>query len=193
MSNYLPFSDAQPAPFPLNMRGKLIDLGPLDSNLLPTYQRWINDFETIGNLDLDLTPTTREQELEWFNHVSQSEHDVDFTIYEKQTGKPLGNVGLHKIDFRDRKAEFGIFIGEIDYRGRGYGTEATRLVLSYAFTVLGLHNVMLIVYEFNMAAHHIYQKVGFCEIGRRRQSRLMKGKLWDTIYMDCLATDFSNS
>jgi RimJ/RimL family protein N-acetyltransferase len=83
-------------------------------------------------------------------------------------------------------------IGEASCRGKGYGTEATRLMLDYAFTALGLHNVLLTVYEFNAAGRHVYEKAGFKEIGRRRQCRWLAGRLWDEIFMDCLATEFDS-
>jgi diamine N-acetyltransferase len=86
-----------------------------------------------------------------------------------------------------------IAIGAANCRGQGYGTEATRLMLDYAFNGLGLHSVMLTVYATNPAGLRAYTKAGFREIGRRRQSYLQGGTLWDTIYMDCLARDFDGS
>lgn len=74
-----------------------------------------------------------------------------FTIYERETLRPIGNTALHGIDHRNRSASFGIMIGEPDCRGRDYGMETTRLMLDYAFTALGQHNIMLTVFEFNPA------------------------------------------
>ena len=51
---------------------------------------------------------------------------------------------------------------------------------------------MLTVAEFNLAGIRAYQKAGFRELGRRRQSRMMGGKLWDTVYMDCLTNEFTS-
>ena len=76
---------------------------------------------------------------------------MPFTIYERETLRPIGTPGLHEVTYRNRTATFGIIIGEPERRGKGYGTETTRLMLDYAFTVLGLHNVMLILFEFNVA------------------------------------------
>jgi RimJ/RimL family protein N-acetyltransferase len=83
-------------------------------------------------------------------------------------------------------------IGEMDRRGKGLGTEATLLTLDYAFTVLGLHSVMLTVYEFNLAGRRAYEKAGIREFGRRRQSHWMGDRFWDEIFMDCLATEFTS-
>jgi RimJ/RimL family protein N-acetyltransferase len=81
-------------------------------------------------------------------------------------------------------------IGEKDCWNKGYGTEATALVLDYAFTALGLHNVMLRAYAYNQAGIRAYQKAGFREFGRRRQARRLAERAYDVVYMDCLASEF---
>lgn len=178
-------------PAVINIEGELVALGPIRRDLLPIYQRWINDFETARNLALAPSPITLEAEEAWFNGAATSDI-ATFTIYERSTWRPIGNADLRDIDYRNRSAGFGIMIGEASYRGKGYGTETTRLMLDYAFSALGLHNVMLSVYEFNLAGRRAYNKAGFKEIGRRRQCRAFAGRLWDEIYMDCLATEFES-
>jgi diamine N-acetyltransferase len=176
----------------LNVKGNLVALGPLRRELLPLYQRWINDLGTMRTLGLAPLPMTREKEQDWYDRQSKTEDDAPFTIYERETLRPIGNTGLHSVDYRNRSATFGILIGESECRGKGYGTETTRLMLDYAFTALGLHNVMLTVFEFNPAGIRAYQKAGFKEIGRRRECRMMGGKLWDEVYMDCLRSEFES-
>jgi RimJ/RimL family protein N-acetyltransferase len=176
----------------LNIEGDLVALGPLRRDLLPLYQRWINDLGTMRTLGLPPLPMTSEKEQEWYDRQSKAEDDVPFTIYERETLRPIGNTGLHGVDYRDRTATFGILIGEPECRGKGYGTESARLMLDYAFTALGLHNVMLTVFEFNPAGIKAYQRAGFKEIGRRRKCRMMGGRLWDEIYMDCLSSEFES-
>jgi RimJ/RimL family protein N-acetyltransferase len=176
----------------LNIEGDLVALGPLRRDLLPLYQRWINDLDTTRTLDLPPRPMTMEKELDWYDRQSKTEDDVPFTIYERETLRPIGNTGLHGVDHRNRSATFGILIGEPECRGKGYGTEATRLMLDYAFTALGLHNVMLTVFEFNPAGIRAYEKAGFKAIGRRRKCRMMGGKLWDEVHMDCLSSEFES-
>ncbi len=65
-------------------------------------------------------------------------------------------------------------------------------MLDYAFTALGLHSVMLVVFEWNEAGIRAYEKAGFHEFGRRRQCRWMGGRFWDEVQMDCLATEFES-
>ena len=176
----------------LSIEGELVALGPLRRELLPLYQRWINDLGTTRTLDLPPQPMTLEKEQDWYDQNSRAENSVPFTIYERDTLRPIGNTGLDGVDHRNRTATFGIVIGEPDCRGKGYGTETARLMLDFAFTALGLYNVMLMVFEFNPAGIKAYEKAGFKEIGRRRKSRMMGGKLWDDIYMDCLSSEFQS-
>ena len=176
----------------LSIEGELVALGPLRRELLPLYQRWINDLGTTRTLDLPPQPMTIEKEQDWYDQNSRAENSVPFTIYERETLRPIGNTGLDGVDHLNRTATFGIVIGEPDCRGKGYGTETTRLMLDFAFTALGLHNVMLMVFEFNPAGIRTYEKAGFREIGRRRKSRMMGGRLWDDVYMDCLSSEFES-
>lgn len=173
----------------LNIVGEKVALGPLRKDLLPVYQRWINDLESARNLG-GHRPFTFEEEEDWYARATKSDAMVPFTVYERETLTPVGTAFLGDVDQRNRKAEFGIFIGPRDARDKGYGTETTRLVLDYAFNAVGLHNVMLRVFEFNRAGIRVYEKAGFREIGRRRQSCFMGGGWWDDIYMDCLSTEF---
>jgi RimJ/RimL family protein N-acetyltransferase len=94
---------------------------------------------------------TSEKEQDRCDRQSKAEVDVPFTNYEREILRLIGNSGLHGVDHRDRIATFGIVIGEPECRGKGYGTETTRLMLDYAFAASGLHNVMLTVFEFNLA------------------------------------------
>ena len=163
------------------------------AGLLPLYHRWLNDFSALRTLGaVPPRPTTLEQETAWFD-TELGSGSIGFTIYDRATWDPIGNTALHAVDHRNLTATFGILIGEPDARGRGFGTETTRLMLDYAFTALGLHSVMLTCAEFNAAGRRAYEKAGFREFGRRRQCRWLAGQLWDDVYMDCLATEFQSS
>lgn len=172
--------------------GDRVSLGPLRRDLVPLYHRWITDFATLRTLDQPLIPLTLEQEQRWYEQTAASESHTPFTIYERGSKRPIGTMDLRGISHRHGSAELGILIGEADCRGKGYGTEAVILLLDYAFTALGLNNVMLWVAEFNLAGRRAYQKAGFKEIGRRRRSRVMGGRSWDSICMDCIAGEFSS-
>jgi RimJ/RimL family protein N-acetyltransferase len=173
-----------------NIIGDEVALGPLRKDLLPTYHRWINDLESARNLG-GYRPFAFEEEEKWYERLITSD-DIHFTIYERERSRPIGTTSLTDIDHRNRRAEFGILIGERCARGRGLGTEVTKLVLDYAFSAVGLHNVMLRVFAFNKAAIRAYKKAGFKEYGRRRESYFMGGEWWDDVYMDSLSTEFES-
>jgi RimJ/RimL family protein N-acetyltransferase len=176
----------------ITISGERVLLGPLRRDLVPLYERWINDLETMRTYDL-LRPMTTEQVNDWYERESRNPDTLRFTIYERATGTPIGKTALYDVNYHQQRAAFGILIGEPAGRGKGYGTEVIRLMLDYAFTVVGLHNVMLEAAEFNVAGLRAYEKAGFKECGRRREAYQVFGRRWDKIFMDCLATEFEGS
>ena len=176
----------------INVIGERVALGPIRRDLLPLYQQWLNDFGTLRTLFIPPRPLTIEEETAWYEGAATDSSSVHFTIYETDSWRPIGNSQWRSIDFRNRTAEMAIFIGDAADRGKGYGTEATRLMLDYAFTALGLHSAMLTSYAFNLAGQRAYEKAGFREFGRRHECHWMGGQLWDEIYMDCLASEFES-
>jgi len=105
---------------------------------------------------------THSIELEWIKEVLQRKNEIRFAICEKETGEYIGNVQLTGINGYD--AAFHIFIGDKKSWGRGYGTEATRLLLNYGFNVLNLQSIYLDVKKENKAAIRVYSKVGFLDV-----------------------------
>jgi RimJ/RimL family protein N-acetyltransferase len=170
-----------------NLTGSLVSLGPLRRDWLPVYQHWLNDFEMLKLVDRQFKPHSTEWITNWYDrHASGHTDSMIFTIIENGSARPVGNIALQDIDYRNRTAELGIYIGDIASRGQGYGSEATSLIVNFAFRVLGLQNIMLRVYEYNEPAIRVYQKAGFKEFGRRHQGQFMDGRFWDVILMECL-------
>jgi diamine N-acetyltransferase len=179
----------QPA---VNVVGEWVALGPLRRELLPAYQRWANDLATAYRFGVTPRPETLERVTTWYDLEAAATDRLPFTIYERSTWRPIGTCDLNAVDHCFGTSYLAIRIGESDARGRGYGTEAVRLLLDVAFTALGLHNVMLTVAEFNRAGRRAYQRAGFRECGRRRQCIVLGDRRWDEILMDCLSTEFES-
>ena len=116
-----------------------------------------------------------------------------FSIVTLENDKLIGNISLEDIDYVMRTGTLGIFIGDIEARSKGYGTEAIRLILDFGFHYLNLHNIKLNVFEFNKRAIACYNRCGFKECGRRRESYFLNGKYYYTVIMDILSTEFTNS
>jgi RimJ/RimL family protein N-acetyltransferase len=171
--------------------GDRVILGPLRREAIPDLTCWM-DLETMRTTDPASFPMTAEWVQQWYDRAAVAPDEHWFLVYEQASMQPIGLVGLTNVDHRHRTAEHNIVIGEKCARGKGYGTEATVLLLDYAFNVLGLHNVWLRVFANNPAGIRAYEKAGFHHIGRRRESRRMGGKVWDTVLMDCLADEFDS-
>jgi RimJ/RimL family protein N-acetyltransferase len=81
-----------------------------------------------------------------------------FTIIKKKDNEAMGNIGLFEIQQNNRTASVGILIGEVDEHSKGYGTDAMKCMLNYAFNTLNLNTIMLYVYDFNEKAQKCYEK-----------------------------------
>jgi diamine N-acetyltransferase len=128
----------------------------------------------------------------WYEQATRPDStDVHFTIYDLDDLAPVGTALLVRVDQHSGTAEFGITIG--DRRSQGLGTEATKLVLDWAFTVMGLHNVLLVTFAWNQAAIRAYTKAGFREIGRRRGAVVTMSRRYDQVLMDAVADEFTDS
>ena len=170
--------------------GERVALGPIHRGLIEINHRWINQLETSRFLNMGVI--SLEAEEDWYERIASGKDIVYLAIYEKSTMRPIGGVNLHNISAEHRNAEFGIMIGEKDLRGKGYGTEAVKLMCDYGFNAMGLNSIMLLTYEWNIAGQRAYEKAGFKEIGRRREARWFAGRYWDDIYYDLLASEFES-
>lgn len=173
----------------IQIRGERVGLGPLRSDLLETYLRWVNDLSVSRTLALPSRPHTVEMQQRWLEGALVNQDDVIYTIYLLDTMRPIGNIGLHDIDHGSATADFGILIGEVDTWGKGYGTEATKLILGYGFDVLGLHNIQLECYGNNPAGVKVYERAGFKHVGVRRGAKRIGRERVDIIVMDILASE----
>jgi RimJ/RimL family protein N-acetyltransferase len=133
-----------------------------------------------------LTATHSAAELtldSWKNWYStRAEHDdrLDLSIIERATGEWAGEVVLNELDMANESCGFRIALQGPRFYGRGLGSEATRLVVDYAFNVVGVHRIELEVYDFNPRARHVYEKVGFVHEGTKRDALR-----WDGEWIDC--------
>ena len=177
-------------PYFKRLTGKKCYLSPMNPEDAPKYVGWFNDLEVAVNLKTQMNINlVSERE---FLEKNLKEGSPFFAIVDLATDKLIGNCGLHDIGWIGRHAEFGILIGEKDYWNKGYGEEATRLILDYGFNIINLHNIFLKVLEFNKRAVRAYEKAGFKQIGRWRKAVQIAGKRYDYILMDILADEFDS-
>jgi ribosomal-protein-alanine N-acetyltransferase len=169
--------------------GSKVYLRPLEKADAPLIVPWFNDQEVIRTLHR-YRPLTLKEEEEFLEQVMRDEGNVALGIVLRETDRLIGVTGLHHTDFRNRHCSFGILIGEKTEWGKGYGTEATGLVVRYAFETLNLNRVWLQAYEYNQGGLRAYEKVGFQREGVQRQDCFREGRYWDTILMAILREDW---
>ncbi|MBN1890527.1 MAG: GNAT family N-acetyltransferase [Thermoflexales bacterium] len=174
--------------------GERIRLRAIEREDAPTFVRWFNDPETRSYL-LVLAPMSIAQEERWIESLANKLDDYVFAIEAKpgDAWRHIGNTGLHRIDWKHRSATFGIVLGERECWGQGYGADATRTMLAFAFGTLNLHRVELEVFEYNPRAIRCYEKSGFRREGTRRQSHFHDGRYWDAHIMAALQDEFANA
>lgn len=160
---------------PVVLKGKLVSLAvPVREDIRKAWL-WFND----RNVRLFLTAPEEvfffEDEMEWYERIRKAkEHNKVFSIVENSTSSLVGFIGLHRIDHRDGNAELGYFIGK-EHWGHGYGSEAVKLALEYAFQWLNLRKVYARVYEPNTASIKVLEKNGFKLVGRLKKHHHVPG------------------
>ncbi|HLC80410.1 MAG TPA: YhcH/YjgK/YiaL family protein [Candidatus Nanoarchaeia archaeon] len=147
------------------------------------YLSWLNDPEVKKYLE---TPTTTEtgQIREYIQKQREDPNSFFVGIFEKQTDQHIGNVKLEPINWKEKTAVFGTLIGDKNYWGKGYGQEATRLMVNYGFQQLGLKKITLGVIDYNTRAINCYKKVGFAVKEIKTKSLEHEGKRYDNVMME---------
>ena len=163
--------------------GERIYLSPRNVEDVEKFTEWMNDFEITDYTGRSHQTMTLQNEKTYLE--KEQDNKSVFAIIDLQTDEIIGIVGLHDINNINRTATLGIFIGNKDYRSKGYGTEAIKLILDFGFNYLNLNNIDLALMEFN--------KSGFKEIGRRRKCKFINGRYYDSILMDILSEEFTKS
>jgi len=174
------------------LNGDKVYLRPLEREDAPLLVRWMNDPEVTRTLNI-YRPVNLRIEEDFIDKMLQSEHDLALGIVVRDTDHLIGATGLHRMDFKNSHSSFGISIGAKAEWGKGYGSEATRLLVGYAFDTLNLNRVWLYVFEHNERGIRTYEKVGFKKEGTLRQDRYQEGRYYDTIVMGMLREEWRPS
>lgn len=160
----------------------------VDEEVVEKFTEWLNDFDTTDYIGRSAQLTTLDGERKYFEN--SKDEVCSFFIIRKEDDELIGTVCLERIDYINRSATLGIFIGDKSGRNKGFGTEAIKIILEYGFRYLNLNSIKLDLMEFNERALACYKKCGFKEYGRRRKCKFINGKYYDSIAMDILAEEF---
>jgi len=159
-----------------------IYLRPMDKEDTDLIVAWRNRDEVRENF-IYRELFTREGHEHWIETMIKTGRAVQMMICRIPSGKAVGSVYIRDIDRQHNKAEYGIFIGEADARGRGVGTAAAKLMLRYCFEEEGLHRVYLRALSGNLQAIRSYEKAGFVREACLRDDVRIDGQYYDIIWM----------
>ncbi len=172
-----------------DLKTENIYLRPINTeDVNSNYLSWLHDNEVMQGI---ATSGYTLDNLKSYVEERLSNSDVAFfAICSRDTNEHIGNI---KIDFHDKKAnvsELGLLIGNKNYWGKGIGYEACKLAINYGFNTMNLRKIYLAVYENNLNAKKLYEKIGFKLEGTLRKHVLADGKLCDKYLMGIFKEEF---
>jgi RimJ/RimL family protein N-acetyltransferase len=162
------------------LRGELVHLRPGERSDVPLFVRWMSDARTTRHLAIR-SPIGQAIEERWFEEMLEH-HGRDrwfFVICRHVDGRPVGSLDLHALDLTNGSAGIGIAIGDPAETGRGYGSDALRVLIRFAFDELRLERVWLDVYDENAGARRVYERLGFVHEATFRHGLFRRGRFLD--------------
>lgn len=174
--------------------GKLVRLSALDPEEMSTaFAGWSLNSEYVRLLNSSAHRMQSAKSIaKWMEkelaETSPASHY--FSIRTLADDKLIGDLGLDVVNWSGHDAFVGLGIGETEYWGKGYGTDAMNILLRFAFTEINLRRVTLNVFEYNPRAIRSYEKAGFRHEGRMRQVLNKEGRRWDMLYMGILREEW---
>jgi len=174
---------------------KLYLRGIEKADLSGDMTQWANDSDVTQYMVMGAVPNSGSIYCSWNNleeeyeKLMKSKTDVVFAIVDKKSDLMIGIAGLYDISWIPRSAEFRIAIGEKKFWGKGFGTEATNLIVTYAFEKLNLNQVHLGVNAEDERANKCYKKVGFFLEGTKREQVYRNGRYYDVNFYSILRSE----
>lgn len=171
------------------LEGRRLYLRPPEMADEATLRRWYSDELTRMNLEL-YGPITEASERRYIENNASDDRHASFMVVLNKGDRPIGNVSYRNVRWKDRTAEFAIAIAESAERGRGYGAEASLLILRFLFQTMNLNRVQLGVWDFNETAIRLYERIGFVREGSQRQHGFVNGRYVDHHIYGMLADEY---
>jgi RimJ/RimL family protein N-acetyltransferase len=158
---------------------------------IPIRLSYINDDE-IANFLTDVIPypILLHEEEKWFESISSQSDQYKFAIETIEGNQFIGGCSINGVDWKNSVATVGIFIGNKDYWGNGYGNDAMNVLISFIFSQMNINKIKLITYSFNKRAIKSFEKCGFVIEGILRREVFKDGCYYDKINMGMLREEF---
>ena len=174
-------------------RGSLVRLCDESPEMLAkAFAKWNQDTEQHRLADDDPAQLWSEKKIkeQIEKRAENTSQSFRFSIRTLEDDKLIGGVGLWVASWTHSETWLGISIGDRDYWGRGYGTDAMRLIVQYGFIELNLRRISLGLHAYNERARKSYEKVGFKFEGRMRGEGLRDGVRFDSLWMGILREEW---
>ena len=173
------------------IKGNKVYLSSIERASLETLRNWRNN-EDLRSYFREYREISCDMQNMWYEkRVLNNDHQIDFEIRKLSDQKLIGHCSLNYINWINRTAEFGIYVGDENEKGKGFGSEALRLLIKYGFEEINLNKIWCEVYEHNQAMG-IYKHIGFVHEGTLRQNYYHKGKYLDSHILSILKDEFLN-
>lgn len=172
------------------LKNDMLTLRPITEHDAPAMHASLTDAEGMRLTGTHNTYTL-EQVTNFCKRISQADDRADYAILlNTNPDTPIGEIVLNDIDTHNQSASYRVALYSTRHYNKGIGTQATRLILEYAFMTLNLHRVELEVFAFNPRALRMYEKCGFIREGIKRDALLWDGEFVDAIVMGILKPDY---
>lgn len=173
------------------MKGNKVFLRSIERCDIELAWKYMNNADTFYNLSVGIPfPMNYDNETDWYDSQRKQTGIYNFAICDSSTGLYIGGCGINSLDLNNRKCTIGIFIGDDKYKGKGYGTEAMRLLIDFIFNQISVERIELRVFDFNERAIKSYKKNGFVEEGRLRRAIYRNGQFHDELIMSILKEEY---
>ena len=154
------------------------------------YLSWLNDAEICKYNDHHFFPYTQLQAEQYIRMVAEKRDLIALQIIDKKTSLHIGNISLYEINQIYRSAGLGILIGEKDYWGGGYATEAISKLVEHGFLELGLNRIFCGTSEKNIPMQKVAEKIGMLQEGVKRKGIYKSGEFSDFIMYSILRAEY---
>ncbi len=169
--------------------GDRVYLRPLEKDDFSQLYVWSNDPEIRG-LTGEVFPTSQESVEEFQGRLRTDSSRVWFGVVVKEDDHLIGEAGLLRMFPAWRTTDLSLIIGDRAAWRKGYGTDAMKLLLDYAFGYLNFHRVAIGVVGTNERALQFYEKVGFKREGIQRDGYYYNHAYQDFVMMSILENEF---
>ncbi len=171
--------------------GETVYLRTIDEeDLNANYREWLNDEEVCRYNSHHRFPNYDENMRDYYERVIKSRENLVLAICDKKTDAHIGNIALENIDTLNQSAELAILIGDKSAWGKGFGTDAVRLLISHGFKELNLHRIYCGTSEDNKGMQKLALSLGFTEEGRARDGIFKRGSFKNVIYYSLIRDEF---